>query len=88
MPSSYDNIMDKKLKLIKDESEKDSILKLCELGLIPYQILYEPIIFNKDNKKEEIKNDEKDIIFNIKNNLNEFKYIFKGNNDNIINLMN
>ena len=27
------------------------------------------------------------MIFNVKNNnLNEFKYIFKGNNDNIINL--
>ena len=45
-----------KLKLIKDESEKESVLKLCELGLIPHQILYEPILFNKDNKKEEIKN--------------------------------
>ena len=86
MGYSYDNIMDKKLKLIKDEEEKESVLKLVELGLIPYQILYEPIIFNKDNKKEEIKNNEKDMIFNIKNNLNEFKYIFKGNNDNIINL--
>ena len=53
--------MDKKLKLIKDESEKESVLKLSELGLIPHQILYEPIIFNKDNKKDEIENEQKKI---------------------------
>ena len=58
MGYSYDNIMDKKLKLIKNESEKECVLKLNELGLIPHQILYEPILFNKD-KKEEIKNVKK-----------------------------
>ena len=55
---SYNDIMDKKLKLIKDDSEKECVLQFVELGLIPHQISYEPIIFNKDNKKEEIKNDE------------------------------
>ena len=42
--------MDKKLKLIKDEEEQKSILKLCELGVITNKILYEPIIFNNKNK--------------------------------------
>ena len=48
MGFSYDNVMDKKFKLIKDKIEKEGVLKLVELGLIPYQILNELIIFNKD----------------------------------------
>ena len=53
--------MDKKLKLIKDEEEQKSILKLCELGVITNKILYEPIIFNNKNKKDE---EIKDMILN------------------------
>ena len=84
---SYNDIMDKKLKLIKDQKEKDSVLKALEFGLIPNQILYEPIIFDKNNKEKDIKNEEKDIIINIKEsdiNLSDFKYIFRGNYDNNI----
>ena len=80
--------MDKKLKLIKDEKEKENVLKLVELALVPEQILYEPILFNKNNKEKKFKNEQNDMIFFTKsnNNLNDFKYVFKGNNDNIINL--
>ncbi len=47
------------VKLINNEEEKESVLKLSELGLVPHQILYEPIIFNKENKEKEIKKEEK-----------------------------
>ena len=49
--------MDKKLKLIKDEKEKENVLKLVELALVPEQILYESILFNKNNKEEKFKNE-------------------------------
>ncbi len=80
---SYDNVMDKKIKLIKNLKEKEIVLKLVEFGLVPHQMLYEPIIFNKEDT---IKNESKDITFNFKNNINDFKFIFKGNSENVINL--
>ena len=54
MGYSYDNIMDKKFKLIKDKEEKENVLRLSELGLVPHQILYEPIIFNKKEEMRKI----------------------------------
>ena len=82
---SYNDIMDKKLKLIKDDSEKECVLKLAELGLVPSQTLYERIILN-ENKKVNDKGEKNEMIFNIKSgiNLSDIKYVFKGIIDNII----
>ena len=54
MPYSYDNIIDKKLKMIKDPSEKICTIKLVELGLTPHQIYNEPITYIKEEEYKEL----------------------------------
>ena len=47
MGYSYDDVMDKKLKLIKNEEEKENALKLCELGVLLWVNFINPIgLFN------------------------------------------
>ena len=76
MPYSYDNIIDKKLKMIKDPSEKICTIKLVELGLTPHQIYNEPITYIKEEEYKEL--DFSITLSNVK----KIKYIKKGELEN------
>ena len=74
MAYTYDNVIENKIKLIKDPQEKDCTIRLVELGLAPHQIYDKLISF----EEEKINIQEIDISLKL-NDVNQIKNIIKVN---------